>query len=412
MAPEQWSGEPVAATDQYALAVLAYELLAGHPSFTGRQEQVMYQHFNVQPQPPSAFNPLLSKAIDTVILTALAKKAADRFISISAFARALQQAVQGSDTSTLVKTPSTPKSADLHATLNPGLVLPSAIPPESRRLAAVANPFSPTLNVSPSPQATSRRQRPFNRGLFAILLIGLALLVTGASFGFFYLQGNNHTAQAPTSTNVIATTQANDATAFAATAAAHTNTFPPPGANLVLNDPLSNNDHGYNWETKPDAGGFCQFAGGAYQVDERQSVTEYCPAYSTSFGSPFAYEVQMAITQGDLGGLIVRDDMHSISYYFRFRQNGDYDVVYYDNHSSQAHGPLVASNASIFSPGYNQSNLIAVVVRGNRIDLYVNNQYINSVSIGVYGSGYIGVFVTDKGNPTEAIFSHAKVWTL
>src|SRR5439155_23654441 len=29
MAPEQWSGEPVPATDQYALAVMVYELLTG-----------------------------------------------------------------------------------------------------------------------------------------------------------------------------------------------------------------------------------------------------------------------------------------------------------------------------------------------------------------------------------------------
>ncbi len=71
MAPEQWSGEPVYATDQYALAVLTYELLAGRPPFVGRQEQVMYQHFNIQPQPPSTFNPQLSKDIDAVILKAL-----------------------------------------------------------------------------------------------------------------------------------------------------------------------------------------------------------------------------------------------------------------------------------------------------------------------------------------------------
>src|SRR5690348_9985183 len=33
MAPEQWEGHPVPATDQYALAVMAYELLTGHPPF-------------------------------------------------------------------------------------------------------------------------------------------------------------------------------------------------------------------------------------------------------------------------------------------------------------------------------------------------------------------------------------------
>src|SRR2546421_883167 len=117
MAPEQWSGEPVYATDQYALAILAYELLAGRSPFAGRQEQVMYQHFNVQPQPPSTFNPQLSKDINAVILKALAKQAETRFLSISAFSNAFQEATLGLDASTILKAPYTPKSSDLQATL-------------------------------------------------------------------------------------------------------------------------------------------------------------------------------------------------------------------------------------------------------------------------------------------------------
>jgi serine/threonine protein kinase len=35
MAPEQWDGQPVPATDQYALAIMAYELLVGRPPFQG-----------------------------------------------------------------------------------------------------------------------------------------------------------------------------------------------------------------------------------------------------------------------------------------------------------------------------------------------------------------------------------------
>src|SRR5258707_6924861 len=35
MAPEQWDGHPVPATDQYALAIMVYELLAGRPPFQG-----------------------------------------------------------------------------------------------------------------------------------------------------------------------------------------------------------------------------------------------------------------------------------------------------------------------------------------------------------------------------------------
>src|SRR5439155_17444161 len=52
MAPEQWEGRPVAATDQYALAVMAYELLTGRPPFVGsNQQQMWHQHSFVEPIP-------------------------------------------------------------------------------------------------------------------------------------------------------------------------------------------------------------------------------------------------------------------------------------------------------------------------------------------------------------------------
>lgn len=92
MAPEQWTSQPVAASDQYALAVMAYELLTGRPPFIGTMEQLMYQHFTVAPPPPSKLNPRLSPAIDTVILRALAKNPDDRYLTITDFGNALEQA--------------------------------------------------------------------------------------------------------------------------------------------------------------------------------------------------------------------------------------------------------------------------------------------------------------------------------
>ena len=117
MAPEQWNSEAVPATDQYALAVLAYELLTGHPPFMGQQQQVMYQHFHVQPQPPSARNAQLSQTVDAVILKALAKRPEDRFPSITAFADAFKQATTLLDASTISNKSATPRHLELQVTL-------------------------------------------------------------------------------------------------------------------------------------------------------------------------------------------------------------------------------------------------------------------------------------------------------
>jgi serine/threonine protein kinase len=92
MAPEQWEGNPVPASDQYSLAIMAYQLLTGKTPFQGGPGQMMYQHFNVSPLPPSAVNPSLSPDIDTVILRALAKRPEARFPTVAAFADAFEQA--------------------------------------------------------------------------------------------------------------------------------------------------------------------------------------------------------------------------------------------------------------------------------------------------------------------------------
>lgn len=94
MSPEQWSGEPVLASDQYALAIMAYEMLVGRPPFIGSLEQLMYRHFTVQAPRPSSFNPLLPLALDEVLLRALSKKPEERFPTIVDFANALTEAAE------------------------------------------------------------------------------------------------------------------------------------------------------------------------------------------------------------------------------------------------------------------------------------------------------------------------------
>lgn len=86
VAPERWLGATLPASDQYALAALTYELLAGRPPFQGSSEHTMrLLHTTMQPQPPGTYNPTLPPWVNLILLRALAKKPQERFASITAF---------------------------------------------------------------------------------------------------------------------------------------------------------------------------------------------------------------------------------------------------------------------------------------------------------------------------------------
>ncbi len=94
MGPEQWKGQVVVASDQYALAVMTYLLLTGRPPFQGDAEQLRDAHSNILPALPSTINPILSQGIDAVLLRALEKEPDKRFTTISAFADAFERIIQ------------------------------------------------------------------------------------------------------------------------------------------------------------------------------------------------------------------------------------------------------------------------------------------------------------------------------
>ena len=92
-APEQWEGESFTSSDQYGLAILAYELLTSRAPFQGNSDAIMRRmHLTMHPPAPSSVNRQIYPFIDKVILRALAKRPEERFESIRAFATALERA--------------------------------------------------------------------------------------------------------------------------------------------------------------------------------------------------------------------------------------------------------------------------------------------------------------------------------
>lgn len=94
MSPEQVQGQPVdGRSDQFSLAVIAYEMLTGEKPYTGEHlTTVVYKIVAEEPAVPHRVNPTLSPAIDTVLRKGLAKKADARYRNCSEFAAALEEA--------------------------------------------------------------------------------------------------------------------------------------------------------------------------------------------------------------------------------------------------------------------------------------------------------------------------------
>lgn len=94
MSPEQATADAALdeRTDQYALAICLYEMLAGDPPFRGRNSQaIIARHVSDAPPPLETVRPAVDLRIVAAIERALAKVPGDRFESVDAFLGALER---------------------------------------------------------------------------------------------------------------------------------------------------------------------------------------------------------------------------------------------------------------------------------------------------------------------------------
>jgi serine/threonine protein kinase len=92
MAPERIQGYPLPASDQYALGMMVYEWLSGAAPFHGSVQQIVDQHLSAPPPSLRVRVPTISPRVERVVLKALAKDPQQRFVSVKAFALALEEA--------------------------------------------------------------------------------------------------------------------------------------------------------------------------------------------------------------------------------------------------------------------------------------------------------------------------------
>lgn len=434
MSPEQWSGAPVPATDQYALAIMAYELLTGQSPFQGNTNQMMYQHLMAPPPPPTSINPTLPLSVNAVILRALAKDPAERYPTITEFARALQQALFPDAATQRTLYPSTPiTSSTLPISQSTARTPDFSIAPMS--VSALNSNLTQTIPGKPTSFFRART--------FAIMGLVLLLILAGSGLlvGLLHQNGSGKT-NPPTATsssrtaNTNATATANAVTANAtATANASSTTpastttpptlpqtqnpYPPHTGTLILDDPMRDNSKGYQWDTTTIAGsGSCGFTNNAYHAVQDSQFGGITGCYPEANVPPlrnFTFQVQMTLVQGDEGGIEFRGNQSNF-YLFAIGSDGSYELdIVNDNSGVSLPSTLGQASSASIHKGPGKSNLLAVVAIGNSISLYVNNQLLVTVTDGTYSSGQIGVAADESfgnSNTANVVFSDAKVWKM
>ncbi|HEX9131048.1 MAG TPA: protein kinase [Ktedonobacteraceae bacterium] len=435
MAPEQWDGHPVPATDQYALAVMAYELLTGCPPFVGNgYQQMWHQHCHLQPSPPSMINPALPKELDAVLLRALEKSPQRRYSSVSAFAHAFQRAVLNSGN---VHQTLTITALEARTGTNRLLPLPGGrqvmvpIPPgvnhgQLLRLEGFGRPTTynnpvgaliVTICIAPvvaaeavSPaSATFQHTVPVSRSLARneakptlppvplkkrhiggkiVIAIALLLLLLSGSIVLYAVRN---------------------------TAISYPAYLPGSGA-FALYDPMKDDSKGYAWN--PPNYRYCNFQGSALHVNvfgDNTDTGHFHPCIGkTPMFRDFAYQIEMTVIKGDCGGIVFRSH-DPLLYYFYICQNGQYGLVrYQDNNDPSKNQVLRAGSSSHIEVGLGQANVIAVLARGHSMYLYVNQVQIDWAYDTSYSDGTIGVLAKafDLFRPTEVAFNDATVWKL
>ena len=96
VAPEQAAGDPALdhRADLYALGVVAYEMITGHPPFASRSPQAVIEAHALQiPDPIATKRPDVPKHLASIVMRTLAKRPADRPSSGEEIAKAVSLAV-------------------------------------------------------------------------------------------------------------------------------------------------------------------------------------------------------------------------------------------------------------------------------------------------------------------------------
>jgi hypothetical protein len=264
----------------------------------------------------------------------------------------------------------------------------------------------------PKPAKQRNKLSPFAQGM---VFLGICCMIIGGfignGIGTVNANATNQTHATATATAVAATATAQaSAMATAQQIASSPNPYSPPGTQALV-DPLSQPGA---WQEQSDTqwGGQCQFVDGAFQISQN-FPNKFYECDTSSIYKNFVIQVNMAITQGDCGGITLRASTDSSKFYkFEACTDGTY---YFYRYASRSGSDTKTLNTNYTSPAIGmgvQTDIIAVVANGSTFDLYVNNQKIDSISDSSYSMGSLGLVAHARDQNTTVTYQNAIIWAL
>jgi serine/threonine-protein kinase len=178
IAPEQAvaSQQAVAQSDIYSLAVIMYEILTGETPFDGETPmEIALAHVSDIPDPPSKREPSVPKAVDDVLLRALAKDPSERYQTAVDFVNAVAEGYGMSTASAPASVKTAPPTIEKNT--KQAVSIPTNL--RNNAGASVPSPISQST-MATSPKGAEKKQRPI--GIIAAIV---ALLLLGGGYVLF-----------------------------------------------------------------------------------------------------------------------------------------------------------------------------------------------------------------------------------